>query len=181
MNKALAFLSVASICAVGAVGTGCESDEGGTGGTGGTIGPLTWTASDMVVGEDTCDFFAPEEPLVFEMTIEGSTVTMEVVIPEPQFGEPLQASTDSYDPTANEVTLEGEALNDQFPPCVAQLNEAFELTLDDPDLSLDENTTVQVTWDHDELDVSDTVGDCVGEWPVPLPCAGEATLTLTQD
>jgi hypothetical protein len=123
---------------------------------------------------DTCEFFV-DEPLEFEITIDGSTVTMD------ETGSSLQASTDSYEPTDDEVTLEGEALNDDYPPCVAQLNDAFALTLDDPDLSLDENTTVEVTWDHDELDVSDTVGDCAGVWFVDLPCAGEATFTLTQD
>jgi hypothetical protein len=134
-----------------------------------------------IVGDDTCGLFDPEETLVFEITIEGSTVTMELVIPPPE-GEPLQVSTDSYDPTDNQVTLEGSQLNSDYdPPCVVELNDEFELTLDDPDVSLDENTTVQVTWDHDEIDVSETVGDCAGEWFVDLPCSGRATLTLTQD
>lgn len=172
MNKALAFLSIASISAVVAVGTGCESDEGGTGGTTTTL----WTTEGLTIVGDTCEFFV-DEPLEFEITIDGSTVTMQDADPQSS----LQASTDNYDPTDDEVALTGTTTNDNFPPCVVELNDAFQLTLDDPDSSLDENTTVQVTWDHDEIDVSDTVGDCAGEWFVDLPCAGEATFTLTQD
>jgi hypothetical protein len=176
MNKAFAFLSIALISAAAAVGTGCESDEGGTGGTGGTIGPLTWTTPGLTIVGDTCEFFV-DEPLAFEITIEGSTVTLQDADPQSS----LQASTDNYDSTDDEVALTGTTTNDNFPPCVVELNDAFELTLDDPDSSLDENTTVQVTWDHDEIDISDTVGDCAGEWFVDLPCAGEATFTLTQE
>ena len=174
MNKAFAFLSIALISAAVAVGTGCESDEGGTGGTGGTIGPLTWTTPGLTIVGDTCEFFV-DEPLTFEIMIEGSTVTMQ------DTESSLQASTDDYNSTDDEITLTGEALNDDYLPCVVELNDAFELTLDDPDASLPDNTTVQVTWDHDEIDVSDTVGDCAGEWFVDLPCAGEATFTLTQE
>lgn len=178
MNKALAFLAVASMCAVVATGTGCETDEGGTGGTGGTIGPLTWTSGDLTIIGDECEFFDPNEMLTFAITIDGSTVTMEVTDP-PGIG--LQVSTDNYDPADDAVLLTGIATNDEFPPCVVELADAFELSLDDPDSSLDENVTVQVTWSHSETDVSDTVGDCQGEWFVDLPCSGEATFTLTQE
>lgn len=176
MNRALGFLSIALISAVAAVGVGCGSDEGGTGGTGGSIGPLTWTSETLTIVGDDCEFFV-DEPLGFEITIDGSTVTMEDADPQSS----LQASTDNYDPTDDEVLLTGTAINDDYPPCVVELGDAFELTLDDPDSSLDENVTVQVKWDHTETDVSDTVGDCAGEWFVPLPCSGEATLTLTQE
>ena len=97
---------------------------------------------------------------------------------DPQSG--LTVSTDSYSPEEDAVLLTGLATNDNFPPCVVGLDDAMQLTLDDPDLSLDENDTVQVTWDHVETDESDVSGDCEGEWFVALPCSGQATLTLTQ-
>jgi hypothetical protein len=182
MNKnVLGSVLIAMVAIVGCgddtFGTG--GSGGGTGGAGGVpvIGPLTWTTSDITVVGDECEFLLnPEEdvPAEFEITIVGSTVIMD----EP--GTSLEASTDNYSPELDEVLLTGLTTNDEFPPCVVELDDAFELVLDDPDLSLDENTTVQVTWNHVESDVSDNPGDCEGEWFVPLPCVTEATFTLTQ-
>ncbi len=178
------FLGIVLISAVVAVGcgdtdgTGGAGGAGGAGGTGGApiIGPLTWSAPGLTIVGDDCDFFV-DEPLVFEMTIEGSNVVMEDADPQ----SALTVSTDSYSPEDDEVLLTGLAMNDNFPPCVVGLDDAMQLLLDDPDASLDENETVQVTWDHVETDESDVPGDCEGEWFVALPCAGEVTFTLTQD
>jgi len=171
------FLGIVFISAVVAVGCGETDGAGGSGGAGGApiIGPLTWSAPGLTIVGDNCEFFV-DEPIVFEMTIQGSNVVMEDADPQSD----LTVSTDSYSPEQDEVLLTGLAMNDNFPPCVVGLDDAMQLTLDDRDLSLDENETVQVTWDHVETDESDVLGDCVDEWFVPLPCEGEATFTLTQ-
>jgi hypothetical protein len=183
MNKVI--LAIGLIAVVAA--WGCESDTGiggsggtagtgGTGGSGGVIGPLTWTTPGQTIVGDDCDFFA-DEALAFEITIDGSTVIMQDADPESS----LEASTDNYSPEQNEVLLTGTTTNDNFPPCIVELEDAFRLLLDDPDVSLADNDTVQVTWDHTEADVSIVAGDCEGEWFVPLPCSGEVTFTLTQE
>lgn len=172
-----ACLGVAFICVVAAVGCG-ETDASGAGGAGGApiIGPMTWTTPGLtIVGDDECEFFV-DEALTFEMTIQGSNVVMTDADPESD----LTVSADDYSPEQDQVRLTGLATNSKFPPCVVELDDAMVLVLDDPDVSLDLNDTVQVTWDHVETDISDTVGDCEGEWFVTLPCSGEATLTLTQ-
>lgn len=174
------FLGIVFISAVVAVGCGETDGAGGSGGAGGAggapiIGPLTWSTPGLTIAGDNCEFFV-DEPIVFEMTIQGSNVVMEDADPQSD----LTVSTDSYSPEQAEVLLTGLAMNDNFPPCVVGLDDAMRLRLDDADLSLDENETVQVTWDHVETDASDTPGDCEGEWFVPLPCEGEATFTLTQ-
>jgi len=168
-----------TIAVVASAAAGCGDDTGGTGGTGGTvvIGPITWTGSTLTIVGDECDFFAADEPLNVDITIEGSTVTM--VDTDPQSA--LTASTDDYSPTDDSVLLTGKVINEDYPPCKASLEDAFTLELDDPDLSLDENQTLQVTWNHVEVDESDTPGDCAGEWFVDLPCSGEATFTFTKE
>jgi len=183
MNKAFLMFALAAGLAVGCGdtdstgtgGAGGTGGVGGTGGTGGTIGPLTWTTPGLTVVGDDCEFFA-DEAAEYEMTIEGSTVTLVNTDPEVTF----VLTADDYSPTQDEVRVTGVVENDTFLPCVVELGDAFRLELDDPDVSLDQNDTVQVTWDHSETDVSDMVGDCAGEWFVPLPCAGQATFTLTQ-
>jgi hypothetical protein len=177
-----ACLGIAFICAVAAVGCG-ETDAAGTGGSGGAggaggapiIGPMTWTTPGLTIVGDDCDFFV-DEALVFEMTIQGSNVVMTDADPESD----LTVSADDYSPEQDQVRLTGLAMNSNFPPCVVELDDAMLLVLDDTDVSLDLNDTVQVTWEHVETDISDTVGDCAGEWFVTLPCSGEATFTLTQ-
>lgn len=177
-----AFFGIAFIAAVAAAG--CSGTDGagggggaGAGGAGGApiIGPLTWTTPGLTIVGDNCEFFV-DAAMEFEMTIQGSDVLMEDADPESD----LTVSTDRYSPEQDEVLLNGFATNTMFPPCVVGLDDAMRLALDDPDLSLDENDTVQVTWDHVETDESDVLGDCLGEWFVPLPCEGEATFTLTQ-
>ncbi|MGB3052831.1 MAG: hypothetical protein WBB42_17645 [Polyangiales bacterium] len=162
-----------------AVAMGCDSTDtgfggdGGAGGAGGVIGPLTWVASDLtVVGTDACEFFDPAEALSFEMTIDGSTVTMM------DTATSLTVSTDNYFDTADEVLLTGSAENDNNDPCIVMLNDAMQLGLDNIDVSLDQNDTLSVTWDHDEAETS--TDECPDVWFVALPCSGEATLTLTQ-
>lgn len=182
MNRA--FVGIVLIAAVSAVG--CGEDDGGVGGMGGggtggaggeeTIGPLTWTTAGLTIVGDECEFFV-DEPLEFVITIQGSTVIMEDADPQSS----LAVSTDSYSPEQNQVLLTGQTTNEDFPPCVAGLDDAFQLALDDPDTSLDMNDTVQVTWTHVETDESAVEGDCEGEWFVSLPCSGEATFTLTQE
>ncbi|MFZ1866619.1 MAG: hypothetical protein WAU39_20530 [Polyangiales bacterium] len=179
MNKA--FLSLVLILAAAAwgcdstSGTGGAGGEGGAGGAGGNGVTTTWTTPGLTIVGDECDFFV-DEALAFDITIDGSMVVMQDADPQSS----LEASTDSYSPQQDEVLLNGLATNDNFPPCVVQLDDAFQLLLDDPNVSLDQNDTVQVTWDHVETDVSDVPGDCAGEWFVDLPCSGEATFTLTQ-
>jgi hypothetical protein len=168
-------LAVAVMGCSGTDGAGGSGGVGGDGGAGGSIGPLTWTTPGMTIVGDECDFFL-DEPMEFEMTIQGSNVVMEDADPQSD----LVVSTDSYSPEQDEVLLNGLAMNTTYPPCVVELDDAMRLLLDDPDLSLDLNDTVQVTWDHVEADISDTVGDCEGEWFVSLPCSGEVTFTLTQ-
>lgn len=159
-------------------GTGGTAGTGGAGGEGGSIGPLTWVSSDiMIQGEDECMFFLESESLTFEMVIEGSTLTIAT-----QLGDSpdsiLSASTDSYAPTDDEVTVTGSVENANFDPCVVQLDDAFRLGLDDPDISIDENDTLSVIWNHVEEELS--TDECDGVWFNALPCSGEATMTLTQ-
>ena len=58
------------------------------------------------------------------------------------------------------------------------LDDAMQLGLDDVDVSIDQNTTLSVIWDHAEDEVS--TDECMGVWFNDLPCSGEVTLTLTQ-
>lgn len=173
------FLTI--VCAA-AVAMGCDSTDtlggGGAGGEGGMggggIGPLTWVASDlMIVGTDECEFFNEAEALSFEMTIDGSTLTMT----EPDIG--IVLSTDNYFDTADEVIVTGTAEDSSVAPCIVTLDDAMQLGLDNIDVSIDQNDTLSVTWNHVEEEAStDECGP--GIWFVDLPCAGEMTLTLTQ-
>jgi hypothetical protein len=165
-----------------AVAMGCDStdtgNDGGVGGEGGAggavgIGPLTWVASDIVIVDaDSCEFFDETEALTFEMTIQGSTLTLV------NTDTSLTVSTDDYMPTDDEVTVTGRAENNNNDPCIVQLDDAMQLGLDNTDVSIDQNSTLSVTWDHAEEETS--VDECMGIWFVDLPCAGEATMTLTQ-
>jgi len=169
------------IALAGAVAVGCDSTDtlggggaGGEGGMGGSgIGPLTWVSSDItIVGTDECMFFNETEALTFEMTIDGSTLTLM------DTDTSLTLSTDNYFDTADEVTVTGSAENSNFAPCVVMLDDAMQLGLDDVDVSIDQNDTLSVIWDHAEDEVS--TDECMGVWFNDLPCAGEVTLTLTQ-
>jgi hypothetical protein len=171
---------------------GCDSTSlDGTGGTGGTpiIGPLLWTTPGLTIVGDDCDpAFLVDQPLSFELTIQGSDVLLIDADPTANPATALQGSTDSYVPTADVVLLTGTRDDDQYEAedgCVVRLNDAFRIELSDPSVSLDQNATVQVTWTHDEADVStvraDACSDPVLVWFNGLPCASEATFTLTQD
>ena len=157
----------------GTGGTAGMGGDGGAGGAGGSIGPLTWVSSDMtIVGEDECMFFLESEALTFEMTIEGSTLTLV------ETDTSLTVSTDDYMETDDEVTVDGRVENDAFDPCIVQLDDAMQLGLDDTDVSIDQNSTLSVVWDHVEEELS--TDECMGVWFNVLPCAGEVTMTLTQ-
>lgn len=152
---------------------GCEStDTGNTGGNGG-IGPLAWVASNIsIVGTDSCEFFSETEALTFDMFIEESSLSLQLQ------DTTLVLSTDTYMETDDEVLVTDSTENSEFDPCIVMLDNAMQLGLDDPTTSIDQNTTLTVTWDHTEDEVS--MNECMGVWFVDLPCAGEATLTLTQ-
>ena len=169
------------IALAGAVAVGCDSTDilggggaGGEGGMGGSgIGPLTWVSSDItIVGTDECMFFNESEALTFEMTIDGSTLTLM------DTETSLTVSTDNYFDTADEVTVMGRTENANFDPCVVMLDDAMQLGLDNVDVSIDQNTTLSVIWDHVEAEVS--TDECMGVWFNDLPCSGEVNLTLTQ-
>jgi hypothetical protein len=166
------------VCVLAAgFGVGCGDDTTGGGGTGGTIGPLTWTVSDYTVvvddeSEGGCEVVTPTEPLdEFEITIDGSTATLESV------ELILGGTSEDYDP-ADDTVIFTDSFEDGLDDCLVDLVDTFTVELDDPSVSLDENTTVQVTWDHEESEAS--TGACDGVWFVALPCASQATFTLTQ-
>ena len=193
MNKV--FLAVALICGL-AAGCGETDGAGGSGGTGGVggqpiIGPLLWTTPGYNVEGDNCVppfLVTPDgEALSFNITIQGNNVVMVDADPTANPDTALQGSTVAYTPEADVVMLTSTQVDDQFEPddnCIVELNDAFRLVLDDPDLSLDLNDTVQVTWSHDEADISTDPADaCAGPplvWWNTLPFASEATFTLTQ-
>ncbi|MDH3654765.1 MAG: hypothetical protein OEN21_10890 [Myxococcales bacterium] len=170
-----------TIAMAAAVAMGCDSTDtlggGGNGGAGGMggggIGPLTWVGSEItIVGTDECMFFNESEALTFEMTIDGTTLTLM------DTDTSLTVSTDNYFDTADEVTLTGSTENANFDPCVVMLDDAMQLGLDNTEVSIDQNTTLSVTWDHVEEELS--TDECLGVWFNDLPCAGEVTMTLTQ-
>ena len=170
-----------TIAIAAAVAMGCDSTDtlgggggGGAGGMGGgSIGPLTWIGSDItIVGTDECMFFNESEALTFEMTIDGSTLTLM------DTDTSLTVSTDNYFDTADEVTATGSTENANFDPCVVMLDDAMQLGLDNTEVSIDQNTTLSVTWDHVEEELS--TDECPGVWFNDLPCSGEVTMTLTQ-
>ncbi len=171
MKKINLVLMLATVVAIG-----CGDDTEGTGGTGGTPSTtIFWSSSDLRIVGDDCDFFDASEQFEYRMTISGSDVTLE------DTATTFEVSTDDYDPVDDAVLLTNSVDNDDFFPCVAQLDDAMELVLDDPSVSLEDNDTVEVSWTHVEEDASDVPGECEGEWFVDLPCSGELTMTLTQD
>jgi hypothetical protein len=169
-----AFLAIGLI--LGVVAAGCESDEG----TGEIIGPLTYTVSDYTVVEDPCGAVTETPPdfvldgTDFEITIDGSTAILESV------EYVLGGESTGYSPEDDEVVFT-DSFTDGSGDCVVDLMDTFTVALDDTGASLDENTTVQVTWDHDESDGSTVAGACEGVWLADLPCASKATFTLTQE
>lgn len=172
-----AILMVAMGVSVVAAGCGDESGMGGTGGggtggVGGGVAPTQtrWAISNVTVIEDDCDF--GELAGTFVIDTAGSDATMMLEEFE------LDASTDEYSPELTQVSMAGSATNEEFPPCVALLDDEFTLILDDPSASLPDNNTMQVEWDHAETDGSD--GACEGIWFAPLPCAVAQDFTLTR-
>lgn len=179
MNRFFLMIALAAAVAVGCdstdtLGGGGGGGAGGEGGMGGSgIGPLTWVASDiMIVDTDECMFFNESEALTFEMTIQGSTLTLV------ETDTTLTISTDDYMETDDLVRVDGRSENNNFDPCIVQLDDAMQLALDDTDVSIDQNSTLSVTWDHVEEELS--TNECLGVWFNDLPCAGRVTMTLTQ-
>lgn len=177
-----------TISLIASVALGCDTTD--------TTGPVTFTSDDLsIVGTDQCMFFIEDDPLVAVITVVGSTVTMVVQSvnnPDAQF----ELTADDYDPAQNEVTVTGLSVNADNDPCVVQLDDAMRLTLADPDLSLEEQDSLAVVWNHAEEDIStawmdacsldengdplvDENNDPIILWFNELPCAGEANLTMT--
>jgi hypothetical protein len=178
MTRIILTITLAAAMAVGCDSTDTGNDGGvggmgGMGGSGGTIGPLTWVASNQMVAADTCgDFFDPMDAKEFEMTIQGSDLMMALT------GTTLVLSTDDYMETDDEVTVTEGRENSEFDPCVVQLDNAMVLGLDDPNVSIDQNSTLTVTWFNTQDEVS--MDECEGVWGFNLPCQAELTMTLTQ-
>ena len=179
-----------TIALVASVAMGCDTTD--------TTGPNNYTSTDLAVeGTDDCEFFQPGEPLEAVITVVGSTVTM-VINPVGSPEQAAEVTTDNYDPTQNDVLLTGLSVNTNNDPCVVELDDAFTLTLDDPNLSLEEQTTINAIWIHAEEDISsawddactkdengdplvDANDDPITLWFNVLPCSGQATLTLVQE
>jgi hypothetical protein len=178
MTKIFLTIAFAAAVAIGCdstdTGLGGAGGDGGAGGMGGgTIGPLTWVASDLVVVGDTCgDFFDPTEALQFEMNIDGSMLTMALT------GTSLVMSTDDYMETDDQVTVTEGRENSEFDPCIVQLDNALELGLDDPNVSIDQNDTLTANWFNTQAEVSTAA--CEGVWGFNLPCEAQLTMKLTQ-
>lgn len=184
-----AFLLCAVIPGI-ALGMGCsDSETSGTGGIGGmggmggaeAIGPLTWTVSDYDVVSDDCQAVTPgpgEGLTAFEITIVGDTATLESV----DFD--LGGVADPYSPDDDPVVFddEYEIGVETAPDCVVEATDKFTVNLGNPALSLDQNSTADVTWDYTETDASDPAGACTpAVWGLELPCASQVTFTLTQE
>lgn len=179
MNKVLMMCILAAGLAIG-----CGEDSPfGTGGSGGSgIIATTWDVSEyMVVGTDPCGAVTEDPPdfvfNAFDITIDGSDAALESV------DFVLGGVTMTYDPTDSTVIFTDSFTDgpDAVPDCVVDQTDMFTVELDDSSVSLDQNTTVQVTWDHDESDGSAVLGTCDRPvWFVDLPCTSQATFTLTQ-
>jgi hypothetical protein len=162
---------------VAGLGVGCSEDGLGT-----EVITTTWDVSDYtVVGNADCGAVT-EDPLdpfnEFEITIDGSDAALESV----EFT--LGGVTMTYDPTADTVVFTDTFTDSPAaePDCVVELMDEFTVELENTSVSLDQNTTVQVTWDHEETDVSAVPGTCTPDvwFNVVLPCTEQATFTLTQ-
>jgi hypothetical protein len=147
-----------------------------------TVDPNTtlWVSSGLTVISDECGYFVENQPLSFAIETEDSTLTIESRPGASPFpGAGLFASTEAYSPTADEVTVTGQFTNTAFSPCEVRLDDRFELVLDNPNVSLEENETLSVTWTHGEEELS--VDECVGNWLSDLPCAGVAMFALARE
>jgi hypothetical protein len=174
-----AFLAIALI--LGVVAAGCESDEG----TGEIIGPLTYTVSEYTVeGDDPCMAVSEDPPdfvfETFDITIDGSTATLESGEFLTAADIPLGGVDDTYSPEDDTVVFTA-SFTDGSGDCTVDETDTFTVVLGDDTASLDENTTVEVTWDHGESDGSTVAGACAGVWLADLPCDSQATFTLTQE
>ena len=180
MNKVLMMCILAAGLTIG-----CGEDILGTGGAGGTgLITTTWDVSDYTVqGTDDCGAVAEDPPNfvfnTFDITIDGSNAALESV------DVTVGGVTMTYDPTASTVVFTDtftDSPQDE-PDCVVELTDTFTVDLTDSSVSLDQNTTVDVTWDHREMeDVSAVPGSCTpAVWfNINLPCESQATFTLTQ-
>jgi len=176
------------ILSAGVVAAGCEVDEGtgGSGGVGGAGGaggmgggePPTetrWAISNVNSVSDDCDFGDLAGVFVIKTGGTMATMMLEEFV--------LDAETAEYSPDLTEVPMAGSVVNDEFDMefgCSVLLTDQFALFLDDPTVSLPENSTLQVQWDHLEEDDSANFGDCEGVWFAPLPCTTAQDFTLTK-
>jgi hypothetical protein len=170
--------------------TGGAGGDGGAGGNGGSdvIGPLTWTVSEYRVVDEECGAVNPTEPLnEFELVIAGTGAVLESLdLVVPGTGQPLGGIADPYGPEQDVVVFEAEFQDGptEVPDCVVDAMDTFTVVLDDPSVSLDQNETVQVTWDHVESESPDSAFEGACDPPVwfniQLPCGDQATFTLTQ-
>lgn len=169
---------------VAGLGVGCGEDVFGTGGAGGAgIITTNWDVSDYTVdGTDECGAVTPNPPdfvlNAFDITIDGSNAALESV------DVVLGGVTMTYDPTDDIVVFTDSFTESPAaePDCVVELTDTFTVELRDTSMSLDQNMTVDVTWEHGESDVSAVPGTCTpAVWfNIDLDCDSTASFTLTQ-
>ncbi|MBW1906297.1 MAG: hypothetical protein JRF55_15540 [Deltaproteobacteria bacterium] len=170
---------VAAGCDVadGLTGSGGSGGAGGFGGAGGGEPPTEtrWAISNVTTVSDDCNFGDLDGVFIIKTDGTMATMMLEEFV--------LDAETTEYSPELTEVPMAGSLVNDEFDlefGCSVLLTEEFTLFLDDPTVSLPENSTLQVQWDHLEEDDSVNFGDCEGVWFVPLPCTTAEDFTLTK-
>ncbi len=181
MNRMLMMSLLATSLVVG-----CGEDLLGTGGAGGTgvIGPLTWDVSEYMVGQDDCMVVTPTPEVALttiEITISGSDLLLESNLENFFNNEPLGGTSTSYSATDSMVVASSSFMvtPQGAPECTVEIVDTFTLSLTNTSVSLDENETVTATWSHEETDTTDPA--CTEAiWGLPLPCASDATFTLTQ-
>lgn len=173
MNKVLMMCILAAGLTIG-----CGEDVLGT-----EVITTTWDVSDYTVqGTDACGAVTENPPDIvfteFDITINGSDAALESV------DVVLGGVTMTYDPTESTVVFTDTFTDSPVAEtdCVVELMDTFTVELSDTSVSLDQNTTVEVTWVHMEEDVSAVPGTCTpAVWfNIVLPCTSEATFTLTQ-
>ena len=148
-------------------------------GCGGSADTTTWTVSNLNVVSDGCELNDPMDPLagLFDITIDGSTVTFAHTTLE------IEGTSTTFSEQDNEVIATNSREDStSAAPCTAKLDDAFTISVTDEDRRLENNSELQVSWNHQESDVSSTPGACGGNvWFVDLPCTSVLTFTLTKN
>lgn len=138
----------------------------------------TWTVSNVNALSDTCDLHDPSDPLsgTFDITIDGKNVTFAHTNLE------IEGTSSTFSEQDNEVVATNTREDfSTVPPCTARLDDSFTIMVADEDRRLENNSELQVRWNHAESDVSNNIGDCAGQWFVDLPCSSVITFTLTKN